>query len=172
MNTHGDSAFLFRARVPLLICFALAFLPAGCARPKPTVADQVIPVARNDPEMQAAIAKPRSQLPVFWKAFAQPGQGESSFALKYKITDAKGVEHFWLIDIERKDGKVYGTINNDPNTVQSVKIGQRIDVADEQISDWMFMRNGKMVGNYTLRPLLKSMPPAEAAKLKAILEEP
>lgn len=36
----------------------------------------------------------------------------------------------------------------------------------------MFMRDGKMYGNYTLRPLLETMPEDEAAALRSILAEP
>jgi uncharacterized protein YegJ (DUF2314 family) len=39
------------------------------------------------------------------------------------------------------------------------------------MSDWMFMRDGKMHGNYTMRPLLKTMPAEQAAKLRSMLAE-
>ena len=162
----------------LMLCLVLALLPIACSRSKdsnamkPAHKDKTIGVSKDDPEMQAAIAKARSTLPLFWATFDNPTKGETSFALKVRITDANGVEHFWVNRIEKKEGLIYGTINNDPNTVKSVKMGQRIEVPEEQISDWTFMRKGKMVGNYTLRPLLKSMPKDEAEKLEAIMEEP
>jgi uncharacterized protein YegJ (DUF2314 family) len=53
-----------------------------------------------------------------------------------------------------------------------VKIGQKWTIKKAEISDWMYMRGGKMYGNYTLRPLLKTIPQAEAAKLRALLAEP
>jgi uncharacterized protein YegJ (DUF2314 family) len=40
------------------------------------------------------------------------------------------------------------------------------------MADWSYFRDGKMVGNYTLRPLMKQMPAAEAEQLKKILAEP
>src|SRR5208283_6009906 len=129
----------------LLACFVVALLPLACSRSK--TQDKVIMVEDEDPEMKAAIAKARSTLPVFWKTLEQPTKGESKFALKVKITDASGTEFFWDVGIEKKDGKVHGTINNDPNIVKSVKNGQRMEITDELISDWLFMRNGKMVGN-------------------------
>ena len=60
---------------------------------------------------------------------------------------------------------------NRPN-VKSVKMGERIEVPEEKISDWLYMRDGKMVGNYTVRPLLKTMAVEEAATVKAMLAEP
>jgi uncharacterized protein YegJ (DUF2314 family) len=45
-------------------------------------------------------------------------------------------------------------------------------VKQADIADWMYMRGGKMYGNYTMRPLLKTMPAAEAAEFRSILAEP
>jgi uncharacterized protein YegJ (DUF2314 family) len=134
--------------------------------------DKVINVADDDPEMVAAIAKARASLPKFWEIFEKRNQGESDFSLKVKITDKNGTEHFWATEVERRGGKLMGTINNDPNTVASVKLGDRIEIPEADISDWLYMREGKMHGNHTLKPLFKSMPAAEVQKLKAIMADP
>ena len=134
--------------------------------------DKVVNVEDDDPEMVAAIAEARKTLPQFWQVFEKRERGESKFALKVRITDKKGTEHFWASDIERRDGKMIGTINNDPNIVASVKLGDRIEIPEADISDWLYMRDGKMVGNRTLKPLFKSMPAAEVKQLKSIMAEP
>ena len=74
--------------------------------------------------------------------------------------------------MERKDGKISAVINNVPRDVKTVRVGQRIDVADDQISDWMYLRKGKIVGNYTMRPLLKRMPAKDAERYRAMLQDP
>jgi uncharacterized protein YegJ (DUF2314 family) len=56
--------------------------------------------------------------------------------------------------------------------VRNVKMGQKWTIKKAEISDWMFMRGGKMYGNYTMRPLLKAMPEDQAAKYRAMLAEP
>jgi uncharacterized protein YegJ (DUF2314 family) len=76
------------------------------------------------------------------------------------------------VNVERKDGKIFGTINNDPEIVHNVKIGDRILTPEDDISDWLYMQNGKMVGNYTLRVLFKQMSVSEAEKYKAMLADP
>ena len=95
---------------------------------------------------------------MFWKSLEQPGPGEEGFALKVAIKDGEDVEHFWLIDVAREGGKLSGTINNEPGIVGNVANGERYEFTEADISDWLFMRNGKMVGNETMRPLLKRMP--------------
>ena len=134
--------------------------------------DKVVNVQEDDAEMNAAIAKARSTLPEFWKTFQKPEHGETDFSLKVKITDSNGTEHFWASDIERKDGKVRGTINNDPDIVRSVKLGDRIDIPEADISDWLYMRDGKMVGNETVKPLFKQLPAEEVKRLKQMMAQP
>lgn len=149
------------------IAALLASLLSACSK-----RDKVISVEDDDPEMVAAIAKARETLPQFWQVYDKRERGETDFALKVSITDKAGTEHFWTTDIERRDGRTMGTINNDPNIVSSVKLGDRIDITMANISDWLYMRDGKMVGNETLRPLLKTMPAAEAEKLRSMMASP
>ena len=46
-----------------------------------------------------------------------------------------------------------------------------IPVPEDDISDWLYMQNGKMVGNYTLRVLFKQMSASEVEKYKAMLAD-
>ncbi len=133
--------------------------------------DEVINVSEDDPEMNAAMAKARESLPQFWQIFDDRKRGESDFALKVQITDKRGSEHFWVVDLERREGKTMGSINNDPNIVRCVKIGDRIEIPEADISDWMYVRDGKMVGNRTIVPLFKQMSPAEAAQYKSMMAD-
>lgn len=150
-----------------LVAVGMTLLLAACSK-----RDKVVSVADDDPEMVAAIAKARATLPQFWQVFEKPERSESGFSLKVKITDKRGTEHFWAIDIERHDGKILATINNDPDIVKTVKLGDRIEIPETDISDWLYMRDRKMVGNETLKPLLKKMPPAEVERLKSIMADP
>jgi uncharacterized protein YegJ (DUF2314 family) len=134
--------------------------------------DEVVGVAGDDPEMTAAIAVARETLPQFWQVFEKRERGESDFALKVRIADGSGVEHFWTTDLKRRDGKTVGTINNDPNTVASVKLGDQIEIPEADITYWLYFRDGKMVGNHTLRPLFKHMPAAEVERLRKLLANP
>ncbi len=150
----------------LIIGVSVALLTACSKR------DKVINVETDDPAMVAAIAKARETLPQFWQVFEKRDRGESKFSVKVRITDTRGTEHFWATDIERRDGKTMGTINNDPNIVRSVKLGDRIGIPEADITDWLYLRDGKMVGNHTLRPLFKQMPKAEVDRLKEMMADP
>ncbi len=157
-------------RLCLLFC-AFSLITGGlwsCSQQR----DKTVPVADDDTEMNAAIQKARAGLTEFWKIFENPKEGETDFCLKMKITDGNGTEHFWVTSLKRRGGKIYGIIGNDPSVVRSVKFGQEVEVPEEMISDWLFLRNGKMVGNYTMRAVFKYMPRGEVERLKAKMEDP
>lgn len=153
--------------IPSLIVCVLLSLLAACSK-----RDKVINVEGDDPEMTAAIAAARETLPHFWQVYEKPTRGETNFALKVKITDKQGTEHFWATDIERRDGKITGMINNDPNIVKSVRLGDRMEIPEADISDWLYMRDDKMIGNHTVKPLFKQMPADEVKQLKAMMADP
>jgi uncharacterized protein YegJ (DUF2314 family) len=158
----------------ILAWLALILLLGHFAAPAAHAQDSsYIKIPNADPAMEAAKAQARATLPQFWQKFAAPGPNEDGFGLKVALPYGNNnTEHIWTRDIERKDGKISGVINNVPRDVKTVRLGQRIEISEGQISDWMYMRDGKIVGNYTMRPLLARMPPADAARYRAMLAEP
>jgi uncharacterized protein YegJ (DUF2314 family) len=155
----------------ILVTAISVAVTTGCSK-RVSSTDKVVEVSQDDAEMNQAIAKARSLLPQFWQTFEKPQKGDSDFGLKVKITEGEKAEHFWTTDIERKDGKIFGVINNDPETVHNVKLGQKITIAEADISDWMYMRGGKIVGNFTMRALFSKMSAEEVEKFKSMLADP
>ncbi|TAL05466.1 MAG: DUF2314 domain-containing protein [Verrucomicrobia bacterium] len=155
--------------VPILRLMATAVLGflTGCSN-RSTGVD----LGADDPEMATAVAKARATLPDYWQLFEHPEHGESDFSLKVEVSDKHGTEHFWVVDPQRKDGKIFGTVDNDPELVKNVKAGDRIQVDEQAISDWGYVRDGKMHGKYTLRVLMKHMPAKEAEMYGQILADP
>jgi len=91
------------------------------------------------------------------------------YNIKAPVVDVNGTEYFWLSDVTFTDGVFKGKIDNDPNIVKTVKICEFMTIKKDNISDWMFMRDGKIYGNRTLRVLLPTMDKAEADNLKKML---
>ncbi|MFN7926277.1 MAG: DUF2314 domain-containing protein [Bryobacteraceae bacterium] len=77
-----------------------------------------------------------------------------------------------MVDVKLRDGVFEGWVSNEPGLVHNVKYGQTWKVKKAEIVDWMFRRGGKIHGNYTMRPLLETMPAEEAAKYRVLLAEP
>ena len=125
--------------------------------------DQAIATFNKD-EMDAAIKKAKSELGTFLDVLSR--NAADSFAVKVPITEGKTTEHFWLINIQYKDGIFTGVIDNDPEFVKSVKIGQKLTVNKDAIVDWNYVIDGKIHGGYTIDPLLPSLSPDEAKDIR------
>lgn len=161
---HGDVRVM---KIDFLLVGVLMFLISACNRGLP---DKLITSGYDESDMEQATARARSEVDWF-VAEKKKGQGDD-FAVKVRVTDADATEHFWLTGISYGDEQFEGSISNEPGIVHNVKIGQKWKVKKTEISDWMFRRDGKIHGNYTMRPLLKTMPPEEAAKYRALLAKP
>jgi len=134
--------------------------------------DKVVEIGDDDPEMEAAISKARQTLPQFWQAFDQREHGGSNFVLVVRITDKGRIEHFFTTDFERRDGKTMVTISNHPNIVASVKLGDRIEIPEADITDWSYMRDGKYVGMITFKVRFKHMRAADVEQVKKMMADP
>jgi uncharacterized protein YegJ (DUF2314 family) len=134
--------------------------------------DGVISVLSEDKEMNAAIQRAQRTIDTFWKSYEGLAANETDHALKVAIPGDGTTEHFWLTRIRRDGGKLSGVISNRPQNVTTVKLGQRYEFTPETISDWTFKRNGKLVGNETMRVLLPRMPEEQAAVYRQMYETP
>jgi uncharacterized protein YegJ (DUF2314 family) len=152
-------------RLLLTAAFALIAVPAFAAD------DPVVHFSEDDPVMNAAIAKARDSLPTFWAKFKAPAANEDGFTLKLGISDGNYTEHFWCADIVGDATKATCVINNEPAQVFTVKFGERVDVDPAIISDWMYLRDGLIVGGETVRVIVDQMPEDEAADLRAMLAD-
>lgn len=152
----------------LALCAGI--LLCACGGNGPPSRDPVTSVPADDELMDRAIAEARQTVDEFVRALQNPGDGEWGFAVKVPIEDRGQVEHFWLNDVSYAQGLFTGTINNDPQTVQNVRLGQRYSVKKTEISDWMYMKGKKMIGNRTLQALFPHMPPEEVKQLKRQFE--
>src|SRR5437763_5819213 len=132
------------AQIALLLIGLLLTLLTACAK-----RDKVVGIGDDEPEMAAAIARARQTLPQFWQVFDKREHGESNFVLVVRITDKGRIEHFHTTDFERRGGKTMVTISNHPNIVASVKLRDRIEIPETDITDWHYMRDGKYFGMTT-----------------------
>jgi uncharacterized protein YegJ (DUF2314 family) len=146
----------------LALILALACAP-------PPLAAQIINVPTQDKAMAAAIEKAKATLPSFFERLTKPQPGDDGFAVKIRFdTTKRGTdgEHIWANAVVREGDTVSATINNQPRDIPDLKNGQRVTVAVTQLTDWMFMRDGKFHGAYTLRAMLPFMAPDQAKSFR------
>jgi uncharacterized protein YegJ (DUF2314 family) len=160
----------------ILTLVVAAVLTSAHVQPASAQGGPIVNVPDADAEMNAAIAKARATLPTFWRSFEKPGKCEEQFVLKvyFQVNRPGGPRrsHVWVESIERfANGRLAARLSNDPRHFEG-KAGDRVEFDSEQISDWMFKRDGKIVGGETVRVLLPRMTKEQADELQKQLEKP
>jgi uncharacterized protein YegJ (DUF2314 family) len=133
----------------------------------------IVEVSSADVDMNAAIARARDTLPTFWAAYDAPKPSETGHGLKVRFVVGPGrFEHIWMSDVEKlPDGNLSGRFANDPDDLPGNE-GDQVEFKQADITDWLFLRNEKIVGGETIKLLLKSMSNEEADAMRARMEQP
>jgi uncharacterized protein YegJ (DUF2314 family) len=135
--------------------------------------DEVITVKSEDEAMNAAIAKAVNTFPEFLKAFNTPDSSNRDFTVKRKFAyteDDGGVEHMWLTDLHFQGDKLIGVLDSEPIHISWIQPGDSLEIKIDSVSDWMYVRNDKLVGGYTLRALYEKMSEKDKKELASQLD--
>jgi uncharacterized protein YegJ (DUF2314 family) len=125
----------------------------------------VVNVSNNDERMNWAIEKANATLNYFQESLLAPQPSQQYFSVKVLITDGEHQEHLWLTTPSFDDeGNLYGVVGNKPVSVRSVSLNQKIGIEAQNISDWMIIENGRLIGGYTIRAIRDSLPREEWAE--------
>ncbi|WP_159006535.1 DUF2314 domain-containing protein [Bradyrhizobium sp. S69] len=132
----------------------------------------IVKITSADVDMNAAIARARDTLPMFWASFDAPKPSETGHGLKVRFAvGPHRFEHIWMSEVEKlPDGNFSGRFANQPSDLPDKNEGDQVEFKQADITDWLFIRNGKVVGGETIKLLLKSMPKEEADAMRAQME--
>jgi uncharacterized protein YegJ (DUF2314 family) len=158
----------------ITVMATLAILGAATVGVRAEDRSPVIDVRTGDPEMNAAIAQGRATLPKFWASYEAPQSSETGHSLKVRFPyGSNNGEHIWMAEVKKiADGRYSGRFANAPRHLPGKRAGDLIEFGEADISDWMYLRNGKIVGGETIKPMLKLMTKADADALRARMETP
>lgn len=125
-------------------------------------------VEENDVEMNTAIEKAKQTIDSFDYAFKNNSRVFTFFGLKKKFEENGNVEHIWIGNIQKiESGKYIGVIDNLPEKIKSVKLGDTVQIEKKEISDWMYIKKSELHGGYTIRLLRERMTEEERKKFDA-----
>ena len=71
------------------------------------------------------------------------------------------VEHMWINDIDFDGETISGTLVNEPDAVQNVKNGDRVNAKIDEMSDWMFAAGGRAYGGFSVQAMRSRMQKGE-----------
>lgn len=114
-------------------------------------------VPREDPAMNAAIARARATLPQFLPRLQKPPAGQSYLGVKVRVGDRSTGEHIWLYEVRYQGGRIVGRLVDDAELFPKFKQDDEVRVAPGEISDWMTVENGRACGGFTSRVMARSM---------------
>lgn len=101
--------------------------------------------------MDAALAEAKSKLGEFVLAVKLEAEGTADFNIKKAYpTPSGGREFIWITVLSYKDGVFKGRIANDPVNTREVVADQIVEVPRAEVADWMYMKNGALVGGYSI----------------------
>jgi uncharacterized protein YegJ (DUF2314 family) len=119
------------------------------------VEDQIVQVAVDNDEMLDAVNEARASIREFFKAFANPQPNHTDFHLKARFQDGDSCEHIWLSDLDFKTQPATGVVSNEPR-IGSAGSMERVRFLPDQVSDWMYRKDGVLVGGFTTRVQLRA----------------
>jgi uncharacterized protein YegJ (DUF2314 family) len=125
-------------------------------------------IGQDDEELARIAQNARDTLPLFFRHLLRPAKGESDFRLKYPFRadpgSAFGMEQLWLSDIQFMNGVYYGVVANTPFYIASMKKGDTVAFNASEISDWVYIRDGKIAGGLSIKYLLEQIPEYELSE--------
>ena len=116
----------------------------------------------DDKQLEHATGQARRTVGQFITALHNPKPGQKDFLVKKLFVSKDGhAEHIWLDGVTFTGNRFHGYVDNKPNAIPGLKIKDRASVNPDEITDWSYVDNGKLVGGYTIRVLYAEMSPEE-----------
>lgn len=86
------------------------------------------------------------------------------FATNNDTPDAPPYEHMWLNQIDFDGETVTGTLANEPHWIDNLNAGDIVSIPLSDISDWLYVSQGKAYGGYSVHVMRRAMNKNERAK--------
>lgn len=146
--------------------FIAAMLVSFAVKRSRTNANGVTQFSQNDAGMNAAISQARGSVEQFVARLGRPVSAADFVSVKIGLPTSDGSrEHMWCDNVKVSGGTFTANIANEPVDTK-YKIGQQVSAAKGEISDWMYVEKGQLVGGYTLRHMVSQMSASEREQFK------
>jgi uncharacterized protein YegJ (DUF2314 family) len=63
--------------------------------------------------------------------------------------------------VEFVGNRFQGRVDNQPRKIRGLKLGQLVSVNPNEISDWLYVDNGRLIGGYTVRVRYSELSPEQ-----------
>jgi uncharacterized protein YegJ (DUF2314 family) len=161
---------------------AIVALAATCSSAFALDANPVPKVPKRDPAMSAAFARATATLNEFLAKWRNPPPGAEGFSVKVGLMDISAapgyaivrpnsgvsdpVEWFWTDGLRQEGEGFVAEIGNKADMLRNVSGGETVHFMRQDIGDWMYFQDGKIVGNATACPALAHATAEERRQMK------
>jgi uncharacterized protein YegJ (DUF2314 family) len=135
----------------LFLSFTAQAVDQGQELEKSSIEPPYFEVPKAHAAMHRAVTQARKTVGEFIAALKHPAPGQQDFEIKRPFIQNGQVEHIWLSDVQFVGNRFQGRIDNQPRKIQGLKLGQLVSINLHEISDWLYVDHGKLVGGYTVR---------------------
>lgn len=148
----------------LALCLLIfACTPAPTAYATPTL-------TRIDVELESAIQQARDSLPTFIQTIATPHTSRTLVAVKVRFMPPSEIpQDIWVDEVTYTDGVFRGSVGDDIPALR-LEFGEKINVDENEILDWMIVQDGKLLGGYTIRLAMQRMSAEERERFLQSLD--
>jgi uncharacterized protein YegJ (DUF2314 family) len=115
----------------------------------------VLRSADNDPRMKAAVTEARKTWPDFVKAFESKPENSESFAVRFPFKSGTEQEFMWVEVISISKDSIRGKLANEPVWSKDLKLGDDVTRKVSELTDWLYLNDGQIVGGFTVKVLTK-----------------
>jgi uncharacterized protein YegJ (DUF2314 family) len=123
-------------------------------------------IKNHDVAMRDAVHTARKTVRTFITALQHPSTTQRDFEVKKPFVQGTEKEHIWLSDVTFSGNRFHGRVDNNPLKIKGLKLGDRVSVNPDEISDWAYVDNGDLVGGYTIRVLYNELSPERRKELE------
>ena len=105
---------------------------------------------------------------LFFRNLLRTDLGGENFSIKYPFmadSDSGIVsEQVWLSGIQFDNGLYYGVIVSEPQHLTGMRRGDTVMFDVDEITDWMYTQNGRIIGGRSIQYLLEQIPEAQRSE--------
>lgn len=134
-------------RLMTLGCLAI-LVGAGCSHTVLSSPKQPgVVVVRKDKELADAVKMAQAELPKFIERLKHPKPGDH-FAIQSRFRSRMNFEHMWVDHIEFDGVLFHGTLADEPNIIQKLHKGERVNFPKTAVSDWLIINGDQREGGF------------------------
>lgn len=105
----------------------------------------------EEEKIYLSVEKAKNTLHYFVKVINNPSNIHANFSVKAKLRDDMREENLWVNDVKYNNFVFEGFLGNFPKVIKNVKYGDILKVNIDDVIDWMFIENERLIGGYSIR---------------------